>query len=501
MPFTITSTTQRSFCPDEDRFLLCLTHMYGYGAWDLIRKAVRSCERFRFDYFLQSCNEENLARRCDALMKAAQREVVELDAKKAAFDMLSIGDGDDESSIDIDPTTGFSTVSGTCLTDAVNTLQWSDLNIDRLVCLTLENRLGGSQLALARAKQNKQNNESVTVHNEDGMAVETAAQMAIRLAQQSNNSSISQGSRQSAAAKQQASARQFAKQVPEGILPGLAKLLVHSASMGISGIVAQFITKQPTLSKRQIELKIAEIAVKEKHDGDNTKVWHLRPPYAYLLRQDDFDEKDKKSAALQLQKGKGVGGGEVTVQTNASSSSIGVAGTSSTTDSIAGNSNNNSHASSLQDMSPNDPPLRPRPRSPYQIFCIEKFEEAKSRSKSLEDIKELFIRTWDTMAESGQAQYIALSAEEHARYNSTGNSNVDEMSPSCISITMNVSSAVVGVEHEQEQKISVASSSTSEYISSESYNAMAMDATTSVTTTGTGTGTGSTDIKMEQSQR
>lgn len=47
----------------EDRYLLCLTQLHGYGSWDLVRSSIRRCEKFRFDYYIQSCSAETLGKR------------------------------------------------------------------------------------------------------------------------------------------------------------------------------------------------------------------------------------------------------------------------------------------------------------------------------------------------------------------------------------------------------------------------------------------------------
>ena len=47
------------------------------------------------------------------------------------------------------------------------------------------------------------------------------------------------------------------------------------------------------MSKRQVEIKINELAVKEKMVGDTAKVWHIRPKFQYLLSVDNYDEEDK----------------------------------------------------------------------------------------------------------------------------------------------------------------------------------------------------------------
>ena len=72
----------RIFSPLEDRYLLCLTQLHGYGAWDRVRDSIRRCDKFRFDYFLQSCSVETLGKRCETLMRAAERELNEMEKKK-----------------------------------------------------------------------------------------------------------------------------------------------------------------------------------------------------------------------------------------------------------------------------------------------------------------------------------------------------------------------------------------------------------------------------------
>ncbi len=39
---------------EEDRFILCMVHKLGYGAWDELKAAIRGSWRFRFDWFFKS---------------------------------------------------------------------------------------------------------------------------------------------------------------------------------------------------------------------------------------------------------------------------------------------------------------------------------------------------------------------------------------------------------------------------------------------------------------
>ena len=60
--------------------------MSRYGSWDQVRNSVRRCERFRFDFYLQSCSADALGKRCELLMRSAERELLEIERKRQAAD-------------------------------------------------------------------------------------------------------------------------------------------------------------------------------------------------------------------------------------------------------------------------------------------------------------------------------------------------------------------------------------------------------------------------------
>ena len=74
LTFRFAGSTGRIFSIEEDRILLCLTQMYGHGAWEQIRNCIRTCESFSHNFFLPACTEDAIARRCDALMRSAEKE-------------------------------------------------------------------------------------------------------------------------------------------------------------------------------------------------------------------------------------------------------------------------------------------------------------------------------------------------------------------------------------------------------------------------------------------
>ncbi len=64
----------KAYNEEEDRFLVCMMHQLGYGAWDELKAAIRSSWRFRFDWFIKSRTPVELARRCDTLIRLIEKE-------------------------------------------------------------------------------------------------------------------------------------------------------------------------------------------------------------------------------------------------------------------------------------------------------------------------------------------------------------------------------------------------------------------------------------------
>ncbi|KAL0903158.1 hypothetical protein M5K25_027515 [Dendrobium thyrsiflorum] len=65
-----------------DRFMLCMVHKLGYGNWDELKMAFRMSPLFRFDWFVKSRTTQELARRCDTLIRLVEKENQELDERE-----------------------------------------------------------------------------------------------------------------------------------------------------------------------------------------------------------------------------------------------------------------------------------------------------------------------------------------------------------------------------------------------------------------------------------
>ena len=68
------------FTEEEDRFLVCMTHHVGYGAWEELQQEVRAAWAFRFDWWLRTRTAQELGRRVEVLAQLIQKEVHELEA-------------------------------------------------------------------------------------------------------------------------------------------------------------------------------------------------------------------------------------------------------------------------------------------------------------------------------------------------------------------------------------------------------------------------------------
>lgn len=63
-------------------FQLCMMHKLGYGNWDELKLAFRNSPLFRFDWFVKSRTAQELARRCDTLIRLVEKENQEYDERE-----------------------------------------------------------------------------------------------------------------------------------------------------------------------------------------------------------------------------------------------------------------------------------------------------------------------------------------------------------------------------------------------------------------------------------
>ena len=71
------------FTEEEDRFLVCMTNELGYGNWEELKREVRRCPDFRFDWLFKSRTPIELGRRVDLLIRLIQNENKEKEPRGA----------------------------------------------------------------------------------------------------------------------------------------------------------------------------------------------------------------------------------------------------------------------------------------------------------------------------------------------------------------------------------------------------------------------------------
>jgi len=236
LEFTFVNTKDKLFTADEDRHLLCWAHKFGYGQWDAIKMAIRRSPYFRFDYFLRSLPTDQIGKRAEVLMKAAEKEVEQLEKRvredNASNDMLE------------------------------------EVQIPMFKVLRKRWRMEDRE----QAKKKRAELENTVEEIEEQMrAIQGRMKMLNEFTRESNSSNGP------------------TSRFPEELLDDLVNLVARSDEMGIVGIANKFLSEHPAACiRRQVVTKIEEIASKEKREeeGDTKATWYIRKQYKNLVDED-----------------------------------------------------------------------------------------------------------------------------------------------------------------------------------------------------------------------
>ncbi|CAM9388149.1 unnamed protein product, partial [Laminaria digitata] len=322
LTFHYTGTQGKVFNAHEDRYLLCLAHKYGYGNWDQVKAAIRRSDRFRFDYFLRSCSADALGKRCEALMKAAEKEDAEWHKSRQGTER-GAGPGGSERVAEEERrrlaekerSHIYKEFQGK-VTQEIDKL--TELHSDKSKLRESLQPDGSASSGAGDGGGGNSNGNDSTKSKTGGSgnpgADNVDRQMAYLVAQSQNQTGGSSSSRPQGQAKP----------VPDCLVGELARFVCQSGSKGIDKIVADFTGVHPEASKRQVEKKIQarfmylfanrcccvfEIAYKEKRAGDARDSWYIREGFESLLEeglgkhyppgealQADVDAKDRTKA-------------------------------------------------------------------------------------------------------------------------------------------------------------------------------------------------------------
>lgn len=213
--------------------------------------AVRRSPNFRFDYFLRSLPSELVGRRCEQLMKAAEKEVEQLE-RKAREDAGLVTEEEDK---------GESDDEGKSQERAAP----PPVDLPSFKTLRAKRRISAQREEEAERQKLEEN------------VLELEQQMRVI---QDRLKVLNEYSRETTS--QPALSAEFSDE----LLSELANLVAKSGSASIAFISNTFAADNPgQVSKKKIMSKIGDIAVKEKREEecDTKPCWYLRADYAHLL--------------------------------------------------------------------------------------------------------------------------------------------------------------------------------------------------------------------------
>ena len=220
--------------------------------------SIRRCPNFRFDYFLRSLPVESIGKRCEQLMKAAEKEVESLEMKVRESNGFT-GEGDRES---LPP-----------------------VEIPKFKVLRAQWRRNAKE----EAEKKRQELQSKVDEIEGQMqAVQERLKMLNQYTREEKRNTFSVAT----------------TTFPEELLGDLANLVATSGALGIVGIANKFLSlHQGSSSRNKVVAKIEAIATKEKREdeGDTKPIWYIRRSYLNLLDADTIEQL-RESRQEKLQK-------------------------------------------------------------------------------------------------------------------------------------------------------------------------------------------------------
>ena len=324
LTFRYTGGATRVFNQDEDRFLLCLTHLHGYGNWERVRTSIRQSDHFRFDFYINSLTEEQIAKRCDTLMKSAERELLEIEKKeKGDSSSASLKKSTSATSLINGNGSSSTSISGP-IAPAVTVKDESAMDIALDPGSTTSNSKNGTNENItppapvvvekvAKIKQEVPKDEG-TLLKEIRIKLDNKLKSLGQLREQlrlAKDPSIALGkgpiSAKGASAKSGAGAKsktasakttgksgkgggKVATAVPEHMLPALTQYIEANASWNLDALKTNFHDENPTIPKRQIEMKIQEMTEKKSGPKDT---YRLKPEFKkyVTMKASDFAAK------------------------------------------------------------------------------------------------------------------------------------------------------------------------------------------------------------------
>jgi len=233
--------------------------------------AIRRSPEFRFDYYLRSLPIDAIGRRCEQLMKAAEKEIEHMATKVREESLLVEEEKKDN-----------------CPNKNMEGEFVPDIELPRFnEAKAARRRQAEEEIELER-KQLEGKVEDIESQIEE-------IQNRLKFLQKCSKDLVGNSSKMSQT------------EFPDDLLPELANVVAKSGYAGVMVITNEFVAEygQP-VSKKVICAKIEDIAKKErrKEDGDLRAVWHVLPEYMNLLTVETIRHlRKEKESRLEQKRG------------------------------------------------------------------------------------------------------------------------------------------------------------------------------------------------------
>ncbi|CAM9282239.1 unnamed protein product [Chrysoparadoxa australica] len=265
------------FLPAEDRAMLCLSDRHGWKEWGKVKESLLDIPRFDFDYYLRSQPTDKIGRRCEHLMRQAEKDLQEMAAKQLADAEKESAATKAEATPPKKGKTDAKAGSKQKPSDKEQKLKELDTQLDavnhrikEVVSLTaqLETVLtaaNGNGIILnlrlppepEKPKEKKKKRKAPPADTALAAAAEDATELPSL----------------DGAAKKPRTGGSKAIPVPDELLPELCRLVENGGADSISALVDRFRENHPAYSKSMTQKRIKEIGVREAREA---KVrWYL----------------------------------------------------------------------------------------------------------------------------------------------------------------------------------------------------------------------------------
>jgi len=251
LTFRHSGSANRIFNAAEDRFLLCLTHMHGHGSWNRIRSSLQRSDRFRFDSYLQSCSEEALGKRCEMLMRSAERELCEIERKNS--EAAIAGKARDGKNADQEKLK-LLTANQQEIAKKMANLR---MQMRALKDGPVNKGAPGSKALKTDGATKAGASGAAGAGGSSGSGVKKPKPVLLP-----SSASVGSALKLPKAAGGSKETKAKTSNFPEDVVPELCKYVLANASLGLEAFKSGFTSIHPEIAKRQVEMKVQEIFIK-----------------------------------------------------------------------------------------------------------------------------------------------------------------------------------------------------------------------------------------------